>query len=95
MTVRLIFAVVGMLGVMVSAVFSNILIDEMLDRVNAKLPEQEQISPIFWHYWKLRRLTREYKRLYPDAPLIKKINRLRVILFASSLVMVWGGGFFN
>jgi hypothetical protein len=73
------------------ATFANY---EMMDKVNEKLPKDEQFDPLGWHLVKHLRLRREYKRLYPGGRLLLKVRVLTALMFAWLLVFVWGFRFF-
>jgi hypothetical protein len=67
---------------------------EMIDKVNEKLPTEEQFGVLWWSVSKSQRLNREYKRLYPDGGLLLKIRVLTALIFACLLVCAWGFGIF-
>jgi hypothetical protein len=73
------------------ATFANY---EMMDKVNAKLPKEEQFDSLGWYFPKSQRLQREYKRLYPDGRLLLKVRVLTALMFGCLLISVWGFGFF-
>jgi len=61
----------------------------MVDRVNERLSKDQQFSPEWWYWSKQRRLWREYKRLYPDGTLTKRIRTLAALMLACLLIFVW------
>ena len=61
----------------------------MLDRVNKKLPIEQQFDPLGWYYLKSLRLRREYKRLYPDGRLLSRIRFLTVMIFGCLVILLW------
>jgi hypothetical protein len=67
---------------------------DIVDRVNEKLPKEEQLVLLGWHSLKYPGLYREYKRLYPDGRLLFKVRLLTGLSFACILICVWGFGIF-
>ncbi len=55
---------------------------QMVEEVNAKLPKEERFEELGWYYPKTVRLYKTYRSLYPDGPLIRRLN----ILSAVSLI---------
>jgi hypothetical protein len=46
---------------------------EIIDSVNAGLPENERFDVLgWWYHSKIVRLHREYRRLYPTGPLLRR-----------------------
>jgi hypothetical protein len=66
----------------------------MMDKVNGKLPKEEQFAATGWYWFKTRRLHREYQRLYPGERLLFRYRILTAIMFACVVVWLWGFGFF-
>jgi hypothetical protein len=79
----------------VCAITGTIVIFELVERVNERLPGERQFSPLWWHLPKLLRLLTEYKRMYPDGRLARRFRMLTMMLFAFFFVTVWGLGFFS
>jgi hypothetical protein len=77
------------------AITSSVVVSEMVDRVNEKLPEERHFSHLWWYWEKYQRLFLEYRRLYPDGGLLRRFRILAVVLFASFVVSAWGLGFFS
>ena|SRR5215469_9252207 len=77
------------------AITSSVVISEMVDRVNEKLPQERQFSHLWWYWEKYQRLFSEYRRLYPDGGLPRRFRILAVLLFACFVVSAWGLGFFS
>jgi hypothetical protein len=66
----------------------------MLAMVNKKLPDDQQIAYFgVWHYFKLERMLREYKRLYPEGKLASAYTVLLALmalfLIATMLALVF------
>ncbi len=66
---------------------------EMMDKVNEKLPREEQFAALGWYLSKNLRLHREYKRLYPDGRLLLKVRVVTAIMFACAPISLWAFGF--
>jgi hypothetical protein len=65
----------------------------MVEKVNEKLPQEEQIAPLGWYFSKTLRLHREYKRLYPDGHLLLMVRLLIALMAVCLLTCGWGFGF--
>src|ERR1700733_6984062 len=77
------------------AIIGNFASYEMMDKVNDKLPKADQFDPLGWHPTKTLRLHREYRRLYPEGRLPRKLHVLTALLFSCWLISVWSFGFFE
>jgi hypothetical protein len=66
-----------------------------VDKVNKKLPKEDQFAALGWYWSRTRRLHREYKRLYPAGRLILAVNLLTAIMFACLVTCAWGFGLFS
>lgn len=65
-------------------VASGLILYAMIGRVNRKLPDDEQISYLFFYPAKGIKITREYRRLYPRSHL----NTVRIILNALGFILM-------
>ena len=79
----------------VCAITGTVVVFEMVDRVNDRLPEDRQFSHLGWYPSKYKRLLVEYARLYPDGGLARRWRLLVVLLFAFGFVSAWGLGIFS
>jgi len=95
MSLRIIVGVAALACSSICGVASTFLILEMVDRVNERLPKDQQFSQLWWYWSKTRRLLREYKRLYPDGRLRGKFLALVVLMFACILTTAWEVGLFG
>jgi len=72
---------------------SSVVLARMVGEVNAKLAPDERFSPFWWHYGKLQRLLREYRRLYPGGPRAHHFQGLIVIMtvsfIAAAIALLW------
>ena len=76
--ISVIGAVCGLLST-----FTN---EEIMEKVNANLPKDEQFGPLGWYQAKNSRLQREYKRLYPSGQLLQKQRLLFGIMVFCILI---------
>ena len=75
-----------MSGVSICGLLSALTNIEIVERVNAKLPERDQFDAFGgWYFLKTQRLLREYQRLYPDGHLLSKRRALMGIAGACLL----------
>ena len=95
LTTHIIVGIMAFICGVACAITASVVAFKMVDRVNEKLPEEQQLSPLWWHLPKLLRLLTEYKRIYPDEGLARRFRVLTVLLFAFFLVAAWGLGFFS
>jgi hypothetical protein len=81
-SVAVLFAAGGTL-IMISA----FMLYAMVGKVNQKLPEEQQIGYVLFHPSKAFRITREYKRLYPQSHL----NAVRIVLNMAGGTLIIAG----
>ena len=65
----------------------------IIGEVNRKLPEEEQISYLWSHYWKSRKIKYEYRRLYPSGRLLFYGGVLTYLAFGFLLALALGWRF--
>jgi hypothetical protein len=63
----------------------------MVDKVNARLPKEQQLSHAGWWFGKYLRIHREYRRLFPEGNLVRKVGVYNLLvclglLLAAALV---------
>ena len=95
MTTRLGVGVIAFMCTLVCAIAASFAVFEMVDKVNERLPVEQQFAPLWWHWSKSRRLASEYKRLYPGGNLSRKSRALAVLMFSCVLVSAWCFGIFG
>ena len=95
MTARQILGGIALACVSVMGIISTLTSLEMVDKVNERLPKEEQFDPAWWYMEKTLRLHREYKRLFPHERLHLKLWVLAGLMFACSIASAWGFGFFG
>jgi hypothetical protein len=90
MTIRYIVGIIALVGVSICGLVAAFLNFEMIDKVNERLPADENLDWLGWHLAKYQRLNQEYKRLYPEGRLPSKIRVVMGIMFACLVACVWG-----
>jgi hypothetical protein len=95
MTTRIVVGIVALACGSVCGMMATLANFEVADRVNDKLPKEEQFGWIGWYYSKTQRLHREYKRLYPGGRLVSKVRVLSALMFACLFICAWGVGLFG
>ena len=93
MATRVIVGIVALACVSICGMIGTFANFEMVDKVNDKLPKEEQFAVLGWYFAKTQRLHREYKRLYPDGHLLVKVRVLMALGIACLLISAWGFGF--
>jgi hypothetical protein len=73
------------------AISSSIVVSDMIEDINTVSDGKE--NPLFRYPGKLKRIKREYQRLYPNGERAKTLNRLMiacvVLLFVGAGLMLW------
>jgi len=92
MATRVIVGIVALAGVSICGMIGTFANFEMVDKVNDKLPKEEQFAVLGWYFAKTQRLHREYKRLYPDGRLLVKVRVLMALGIACLVISTWGFG---
>jgi hypothetical protein len=82
---RIVVCVAALACVSICGVIAAVAGLEMADKVNEKLPREDQFGELGWHAPKTLRLYREYKRLCPDGRLLRKIHALTAVMAACGL----------
>jgi hypothetical protein len=93
-TARLIIGVLALVCVPVCGIASSLVSFEMVEKVNERLPKDQQFALLWWYWPKTQRLWREYKMLYPDGSLLRRLRTLGALMFACLFTCVWAFGFF-
>jgi hypothetical protein len=95
MSARVVIEIAALGCIAICGLISTLANWEMVDKVNAKLPKEEQFAALWWGGSKFMRLHREYKRLYPDGSLLLGVRALTVLMIVCLLVCAWEFGFFT
>jgi 4-hydroxybenzoate polyprenyltransferase len=92
MTVRLALAFVFLLCVSGFGLAATINHMAIVEAVNSKLPTAEQFGELGWGPLKSLKLSKEYRRLYPDGKLLRREG---ILAAASLFSIVVAGGLFG
>lgn len=95
MAPRVVIGIVALVCVSACGMLSALASLEMADKVNEKLPKEDQFSTLGWYWEKTRRLHREYNRLYPSGHLSRNLRLLAGLMLACLLISAWSFGFFG
>ena len=95
MSARVLIGIVAIACVSVCGLIGSVTGWEMMDQVNAMLPESEKFGAFWWYSGKTLRLHREYRRLYPEGRLLFKLYALTALMFACLLIDAWAFRFFG
>jgi hypothetical protein len=94
MTARIVISIVALACVPICGMIGTFRHFEMMDKVNDRLPKEEQFDPSWWYLSKTQRLRREYKRLYPDGRLLLHVRIATALMIMCVVFGAWGFGFF-
>jgi hypothetical protein len=94
MNSRLAIGVIAIVGVSVCGLVSTFVHFEIVDRVNEKLPAEEQYSWLGWHTDKVSRLFSDYRRLCPNGGLIRRFHLISAMGAGFLVVSAWAFRFF-
>jgi hypothetical protein len=92
--VRTIIGIIALVCVAICGLVATFVHFEIVDLVNAKLPESDQFAWAGWYMGKTLRLWREYKRLYPGGRHILRIHILEAIMLCCLALSAWALRFF-
>jgi hypothetical protein len=95
MSTRVTIVIVALVCISACGLIGTIANFEMVEKVNERLPKEEQFAELGWHLSKILRLHREYRKLYPDGRLLLKVRVLRALMIACLLIYAWSLGFFG
>ena len=94
MPIHLAIVLLSVLGMAACGITSSVVNAKMVERVNGKLSDGTQFSPVIWYFAKTKALHREYQRLFPTGRLVFQ-QRLLIGLGAVCLVAgMWALGLF-
>jgi hypothetical protein len=94
MTARIVISIAALACVPICGMIGTFRHFEMMDKVNDRLPKEEQFDPSWWYLSKTQRLRREYKRLYPDGRLLLHVRIATALMITCVVIAGWGFGFF-
>lgn len=95
MNIRVVVGIVALVGVSICGLIAGIKHLKIVDKVNEKIPQGEQFDWIGWYLSKTQRLHREYKRLYPECPLLSQLYIAAALALTSILICLRALGFFG
>jgi hypothetical protein len=95
MSSQVTIGIVALVSVSACGLLSTLANFLMVEKVNEKLPKEEQIGALGWYFSKTLRLHREYRRLYPDGYLVSIVRLLIALMIVCLLICGWGFGFFG
>lgn len=74
---------------------STLVFFAMIGEVNRKVPDEQRISYLFWHFNKYRTILRQYRQLYPGGRLALYCYMLIGVGICLFLASAWEFGFFH
>jgi hypothetical protein len=93
MSSQVTIGIVALVSVSACGLISTLANFLMVEKVNEKLPKEEQIGAQGWYFSKTLRLHREYRRLYPDGHLVSMVRLLMALIIVCLLICGWALGF--
>jgi hypothetical protein len=93
MSSQVTIGIIGLVFVSACGLVSTLATFLMVEKVNEKLPKEEQIGALGWYFPKTLGLHREYRRLYPDGHLVSMVRLLMALMIVCLLICGWGFGF--
>jgi hypothetical protein len=95
MTGRSILQLVLFLAWISTGLSSSLVVYQMVEDVNRKLPPDRQIEYAYWYFGKLAKLKKQYRSFCPDGRLIIRFNLLITVSSLLGLAFAWQFGFFR
>ncbi len=95
MAIRTVIGVSAVILMSISGLLSSLTWQEMVEEVNARLPEDARFDPMWWYAPKTLRLYQAYKRLCPEGRLLRALYLCVAVGAASLLIAAWAIGFFG
>ena len=95
MASRLAVGIVALACVPVCGLLGTAATWQMVDKVNEKLPKENQFGYLGWYWSKALRLHREYNRLYPSGHLSRRVRVLAGLMFSCVVICAWALRFFG
>ena len=93
MSGQITIGIIALVSVSACGLILTLVTFRMVEKVNQKLPKEEQIGELGWYFSKSLRLHREYKRLYPHEHLLWMVRLLMVLMIVCLLICGWAFGF--
>ena len=95
MSVRGIVAIAALVGFSLCGLIASLIQQKIVMLVNKKLPNESHFAPMGWFVTKTLRLSREYRRLYPNGNLLWMQRAFGVAMFGCLLTLIWATGLFE
>jgi len=92
---RVVLLVVSLIGCAGSGMVASMIHGQIVDKVNSALPPESRFSPNWWYISKSMRLSREYRRLFPNGRLLIAERAAAAGMFACVVLCAWAIGFFQ
>ncbi len=92
MAIRTVVGVTAVILMSISGLLSSLTWQEMVEEVNATLPEDARFDPMWWYAPKTFRLYQAYKRLCPNGRLLRAFYLSVAAGVASLLIAAWAIG---
>jgi hypothetical protein len=86
MTARLTIGIVALAFIPICGLIVTFKTFEAADKVNDKLPKDQQFDRCWWYLSKYQRLHREYNRLYPEGRVVLQFQIATAPMFACLLI---------
>ena len=69
-----------MAGALGLTIWSDLVVSAMIEEVNRRLPEDQQVSYLWAYPGKLSKIKDHYKRFYPKGVLVKVLAALEILI---------------
>ena len=95
MSVRGLVAIAALVGLSFCGLIASLIHQKIVILVNEGLPKESQFGPMWWYFPKTLRLSREYRRLFPNGKLLWMQRAFGFAMFVCWLCLIWAIGFFH
>ena len=95
MTTRIILAIAALSLATTCMISAGFVMYAMIGKVNRKLPDNDQIGYLGFYWSKVRRIFREYRRLYPGGRLAALYKVLTAVGCGLMVACAWAIGIFR
>jgi hypothetical protein len=83
---QLIIGICAFVGMSACGMLSTFVFFDIVEQVNEQLPTERHFAPLGWYWTKYQKLGREYKRLYPDGRLLRKVRILMIVALVCGVI---------
>jgi len=84
-----IIAVLALVCATIFNIWYGLITSEIVDKVNERLPPDQQFSHLWWYWAKYRRLDAAYDAYYPEGRLRRRSRRLFYIACFFMIICAW------